>query len=461
MLTLLARAFLLGGVAAGIPVHLHASGLPDRHHVIVLLDRSASIVHGGRMPAFEAALRTKLGPLCSTPGLLPDTPERALYDPARGDLLSILAFGFDHRSAVNFDGFIAATPPWGLFRQPGAATTVFDGLWGRLHGDHPAGFFTEQWSGISLAMPLALAYRGNGGRAAAGRVDRTFLILVSDDAFNGGDPNLELRVLRSDMDSLRADFPSSAPRLIDATRRVEATIDSARRYYLFRPVHEIAVGEGREAVHLSVFEAVPNTWAFAIESVWEFEHERFRMRRTPRGFQSRFRLREMGAEAMHPHRVEAVLLRGDQEVDRQVLADTQRTPEIRLSLPAAARRDSLTVRLRFWVRYDDPVYGMHLLTPDGSELQGSTGLVRTLRVVELEPPARILGLAPLPFRAYRFAARFGLSSQAAAAWAYSLVLALLLIYAARTAIAKASTNTNARTMVLRTSGTPPSGPPNP
>lgn len=460
MRTLLARAFLLGVVAAGVPVHLHASGPPDRHHVIVLLDRSESIINRGRMPAFEAALRTELGRLCRTPGFLPDEPGRALFDPARGDLLSILAFGFDHRTAVNFDGFIAAARPWGLFRQQGAATSVFDGLWDRLHGDHPAGFFTEQWSGISLAMPLALAYRGNGGEAAAGPVSRTFLILVSDDEFNGGEPNLELKVLRGDMGSLRGRYPS-APRLIAATRRVEATLDSARMYYLFRPVHEIAVGSGEEAVHLSAFEAVPNTWAFAIESVWEFEHERFRMRRTPEGFQSRFRLREMGAKTMHPHRVEAVLLRGDEEVDRQVIADTQHTPEIRLSLPAAARRDSLTVRLRFWVRYDDPVYGMHLLTPDGSELQGSIGLVRILPNVELEPPARILGLVPLPFRAYRFAAWFGLSSQTKAALGYSLVLVLLLVYAARTGIAKASTNTKADTMVLRTSGTPPSGPANP
>ncbi|HET7228699.1 MAG TPA: hypothetical protein VFJ16_01720 [Longimicrobium sp.] len=425
----------------------------------MLLDRSASIVNRGRLPAFEAALRTELERLCRTPGFLPDEPERALFDPARGDLLSILAFGFDHRTAVNFDGFIASARPWGLFRQPGAATAVFDGLWGRLHGDDPAGFFTEQWSGISLAMPLALAYRGNGGEAAAGPVGRTFLILVSDDEFNGGDPNLELKVLRRGMDSLRGDYPS-APRLIDATRRVEATVDSARRYYLFRPVHEIAVGRAPTAVHLSAFEAVPNTWAFAIESVWEFEHERFWMRRSPRGFQSRFRLREIGAETMHPHRIEAVLLRGGREVDRQEFADTQHAPEIRLSLPAAARRDSLTVRLRFWVRYDDPVYGMHLLTPDGSELQGSTGLVRTLRV-ELEPPARVLGLVPLPLPAYRFAARFGLSSQAAASWGYSLVLVVLLIYAARMGIAKASTNTNPRTMVLKTSSTPPSGPPNP
>ena len=36
--------------------------------------------------------------------------------------------------------------------------------------------------------------------------------------------NLELRVLRRDMGSLRADYPS-APRLIDATRRVEATVE--------------------------------------------------------------------------------------------------------------------------------------------------------------------------------------------------------------------------------------------
>jgi hypothetical protein len=199
-----------------------------------------------------------------------------------------------------------------------------------------------------------------------------------------------------------------------------------------------------------VFEAVPNTWAFGIESVWAFEHQAFRFRRVPEGFESAFPLHPVTSRTsrwMKPFRTEAVLMDGGRVVDQQVFDGSDPRPAVRFTLPRhVASKPDLQVRLKFWVLYADSVYGRQILSPDGLELQGAEGLVRTIPV-ELEEPDRVVGLLPLPFWAFSTASAVGLGSQGAATWFWNVVVLLLACAVVIAVIWRVSTERDALAFV--------------
>src|SRR5688500_14448087 len=69
--THLARACLVCAVVAAYPEHARATDVPDRHHVIVLVDRSESMIRvpdaAARLQAIETAVLERLQRLCLTP----------------------------------------------------------------------------------------------------------------------------------------------------------------------------------------------------------------------------------------------------------------------------------------------------------------------------------------------------------------------------------------------------------
>lgn len=425
---------LLSALLTALPAGLHAAQLPERHHVIVLLDRSRSMLGGGGLPReqqLEAAIRDRLRRVCFTPGLVREMGDRVLLDPGRGDVLSIVAFGLNFNTARNFDAFVTVPSQPRALRLAEASPAIFDELWGQIRRTGLSSFFSEPWSGISLAMPLALDFQGRSGAREASPVARTFLVLVTDAEFNGGDPNLELGQLVGDLRRINPRSP-----LLTAEAELRERVMRAQSYYLFT---QRGGDTPRGGIQLPVFEAIPNARTFGIESVWSFEHGAFRFHRVPGGFRSEFALKPVQESAMQPLRTEALLERGDSVLERREIPEGQAAPVLRLFLPeTAAESDSLRVRLRFWVRQADEVYGMQILSPDGPPVQGSGGLVRTIPV-SLEGPATVLGVLPLPFWAFRVAAGLGIRSQAGAAMFWNVALLLLFVLCVYLWIRKAST----------------------
>jgi len=414
-----AQALLIAGLLCAHLPHLAAQS-SQRHHVIVLLDRSGSM--RDHLSDALPLIRDTLPDLCLEPGRVLKNPARALIDSAsRRDRLSARVFGLDYLTATSFAEFVSFWPGTDGLPRAGVDRSTFGDLLDGIQAD-PLRVFSTRWTGLSLALPLALVEQGRYRETTAEPYDRTFVILISDETYNVANPTLELGEFQSGLKTGSSYETRTARPLLQAIDGVQARLRQVQKYFLLDPVGEDhPVGD----VHLRVFEAIPNTWAIGIESVWQFEQTEFRFRRAADGFHSEFPLRPLGVEHLKPYRTEAVLLERGREIDREVFPGSATDTSVRFSLPrSAASASDLKVRLRFWVRYTDSVYGMQLLSPDGSALQGSAGLVREVPVT-LEPADRVLGLVPLPFWAFRFASAFGLSSQFAATWFWNVIVLIV------------------------------------
>jgi hypothetical protein len=414
---------------------LRADTVPERHHVIVVLDRSGSMVHGGasRWAMLERTVTRRLRDACFTPGWA--LPGRRLLDPASGDVLSIVSFGLE-RGASDFSRFIQVEEGgtrYGMLRRADAPADVFDGLWRTIVSFGPGGFFSGHLSGISLSMPLALEYEGRHGAADDRPVHRTFVLLVTDDRYNGpGTVNLELDELAR----------TSLGGAVDEVRR---RVGGVYEQYGFA---ERRADDG--AIRLKLFEVVPRH-SFDIRALWGFNNEAFPFRRVDGGFRSDFHLsrREDAPITLRTQRIEALLMDGGAVIGRRTVP-TGQDAVIAFALPAGARAGSLSVRLRFWVRQADSVYGMRLYDPDGPELATRAALRVTIPV-RLEPAGLILGVIPVGSWAERPAAWVGVHGQAAVVRLWNFVILAAAVLAAVVAVfswaLRASTITSGRELM--------------
>lgn len=432
LIPLLATAVLAAHAAP-----LRADPAPERHHVIVVVDRSGSMLDGGapsRWATLERTIRVRLREACFRPGWA--LPGRALLDPSAGDVLSVVSFGLE-RGARDFSRFIQVEGGgvrYGGLRRAEAPGDVFDRLWRAIDGLGPDGFFTGHLSGISLALPLALENEGRHGAAADRPVHRTFVLLVTDELYNGpGTFSQELRDL------------AKTP-LAGALEGVRARVDSVYRHYDFTAD---TVAEG--AIVVKLFEVVPSR-AFDIGALWRFNNEAFDFRRVDGGFRSEFALRkqDMAPRTLRTQRIEALLLDGGTLVDRVTVPPGQEAPVVRFTLPASARADSLAVRLRFWVRQTDAVYGMRLLDPDGPDRATREALAVTVPV-RLEPPSLIGGVVPVGPFTRSVAGFFGVHDDAGVARLWNFIIVAVVVLAAMAAVfswaLRASTITTGRELV--------------
>lgn len=391
-----------------------AAQTPLRHHVIVLLDRSASMKNGdsSRRADVEMMIRDGLPDALFAPGLVRDL-SRALLEPSAGDVLSFVSFGLDMDHATDFGEFIQTADngrQFGFLRQPDASPASFEDAWSAIYAGSFDTFFSRRWSGISVAMPLALDYQGRHGALTATPVHRTFIVLVTDDNYNGGDPSLEL------------DHLAHRPALTEDRAAVQARLEETRDLYVIKgPRAQRRQG----GVYLKVFEVVSNTSQFSVGTLWRFDPGKFEFHRARGGFRSRFSLSPVGNPVMRPERVEALLMDGERVLQQQRFDAATREPVVQFALSDAAAERPLQVRLRFWARQSDSVYGMHLLDPEGADPVLAQALVQMIPV-RFEPPQRIAGLVPIGPRTYGIAARFGADDQEEAA-RYWNVMAIVFV----------------------------------
>lgn len=431
--TLLAAAALAAHAAP-----LRADPAPERHHVIVVLDRSGSMDDYGPA-ALERAVRVRLREACFAPGWDGDMPGRALLDPASGDVLSVVSFGLE-RGARDFTRFIQVDDgrvPYGMLRRADAPGDTFEALWRAIERHGPGGFFSGHLSGISLALPLALEYEGRNGATAARPVHRTFMLLVTDDRYNGpGTLSLELDEL------------ARTP-LAGAVEEVSTRVGGVHGLYELKPRR----AEGG-AIRLKLYEVVPRH-SFDVGSLWRFNNEAFEFRRVAGGFRSDFPIRREqdlppSLAPLRTQRIEALLLDGGTVIDRRRIPAGQAAPSVRFSLPLNVRAESLSVRLRFWVRQADGVYGMRLYDPDGPDPVERAALTVTVPV-RLQPPALILGVMPVGPVTRGLAAGVGVHDDAAVARLWNFVVLALAVLAAVVAVfswaLRVSTITSGRELV--------------
>jgi hypothetical protein len=409
------RAWIvLATLLAMHPYGAAAAQTPLRHHVIVLLDRSASMKNGdaSRRADVEMMIRDGLPDALFAPGLVRDLG-RALLEPGNGDVLSVVSFGLDMDHATDFSEFIQTADngrEFGFLRQSDVSPARFDDVWSAIYTGGYESFFSRRWSGISVAMPLALDHQGRHGAVSATPVHRTFIVLVTDDNYNGGDPNLELEHL------------AHRPALTEDRAAVQTRLEETRDLYVIKGPR----ARRREGgVYLKVFEVASNTSQFSVGTLWSFDPGKFEFHRAPGGFRSSFSLSPVGNPVMRPERVEALLMDGERVLQHQRFDAATREPVVQFAVSDAAAERPLQVRLRFWARQSDSVYGMHLLDPDGGNPALTQALMQTIPV-RFEPPQRIVGLIPIGPRTYGIAARFGADDQEEAA-RYWNVMAIVFV----------------------------------
>jgi hypothetical protein len=411
---------VLAALPALSPHRLAGSETPTRHHVIVVLDRSMSMRLGPstRRQEVETMIRERLPDALFDPARGPQAG-RALLDPAQGDVLSVVTYALDIDPPSDFSQFIQTDingVPFGFLRQADPSRATFQHLWSTIVDQGYENFFSPRWSGIGVAKALALEYQGLHGSLDAPPVHRTFVVVVDDNDFNGINPSGELSQLSKDFPSLR-----------DDVELMEARVARVGYLYDFKPQFSLAEGD----IHLKVFQAVRNMDSFSVGTLWIFDQGGVQFNRVRGGFRSDYVLQPVPSAELRPVRVAAELLDEGSVLDRQEFAAGTAQPRVRFSVPEAASRRPLKVRLRFWVRQSDHVYGMNLLDPDAADSAVAAALVHTVPA-RFQPPSAIFGSIRVGPRTFAVASFFGADDQEQAAqyWEVTAVVFIALLAAA-------------------------------
>ena len=292
---------LLGGstgISAQAQVPLSADTLS--HHVIVLVDRSGSIRDNSdnsvKLNRFETLITRDLRNICfRDKGVVKDAlqPDRALLDASKGDRLSIISFGLALQGP-NFDNFIEISEgrnTFGMKYNNSFDENEFQDLWNTIEDRiKPVNFFRKNYSVISAAIPMGVHHLADSSELT----NRTFVVLVSDNVFNGADPVDELETVKAAA-LYEYNRGRSRSREIKNTERVADEFFKVSGQYLWRKIAERSIensrlDEDRNKVALSVYEVIPSAGVFAIESLLKFNTLEAHFSRIKGGYETRFEL---------------------------------------------------------------------------------------------------------------------------------------------------------------------------
>ncbi len=393
------------------------------HHVIVLIDRSASMVKPDKSKAIENLsnlLGAELAGLCFKEGAV--LRGRKLLDQSKGDRLSAVSFGLG-KICPDFREFIKpivydASREYRYVQTFNKETYLFSRLWDAIGGNEKerVHFFGAHWSAISMAIPAAVYHhREPGGNLS---FNRTFILMVTDDEYNSksGDPTHEFHYISRLNDAF--DDRKMCFRSMDVARERYGAVQSR---YLWKEL-EGASPKKFGKYYLRIFELFPITRNFAVESVARFEDNEVVFK--PKGdfyqgfvtLNPQFFLGDIGKKSQKftdeftLARAEITIVdRSGSMVDKQsskTLSPVKYSTPIRIACEKGVLGEEVSensgptdyfLRIKFWTRWNENVYGVQELHPDGGIEQGKFGLNRfiPITVVAKEPAPDI---EPVPLR---------------------------------------------------------------
>jgi hypothetical protein len=265
------------------------------------------------------------------------------------------------------------------------------------------------------------------------------MIFVTDGDYSGNanplqDPVIEFETIvklarenaRKERDeSLLIGNDAMVPGIINSVRsflvRTEATGDK----------EPVAVEHGGKTL-MKLFEFSPSARYFMIEALARYDMEKIHFKRTKSGYRSDYVIQPIGRDTVFGiEKIEIDLANKEgAAIDRAIFEDVRsdRRAVFETGPEMAARADDLRLNMKFWVHWRNPVYGVHMLVPDGPESQGADGLNRQVEV-EFEKVASIYDTVELsPWLYARSVQYLGYDDQARikAFWEKWSLYALLL-----------------------------------
>lgn len=242
------------------------------------------------------------------------------------------------------------------------------------------------------------------------KTNRTFVVIISDGKYNGNDdyygefskyvnPNFSLQ----------------------GRKMFKTAIKNVQMNYFCEFISETAITGG----YIQLFEYIPLQQYFALESVLNFPHKIIALRGKGKYI---IRIPFSSVENKN-YKIQKLQVRLYIKNKLTNTLTTSTNSKIKLRIEPKDKNDA-QIELRSWVKLNDGVYNNTILHPDGSKLQGASGLTHIIKV-EPEDNAKILGIIPLSD--FLFYLSFWTSSQetAATVWGWIFVLSALgiIIYA--------------------------------
>ena len=363
-------------VATVNAVQAQQSAVSDdfRHHVIVILDRSGSMTAGRSMGDIQNLITTDLHDICFVEDNV--VSGRKLLDESQGDYLSIISFGLD--ADKDFDKFIQLREHginYGFDYAQDFDDQTFQTLWNtirnRYHG--PRDFYSKwELSIISAALPLGVYTL----RKKEPLVNRTFILMITDDEYNGaGNPADEMAqggISLSDNSDVLDHF---------------AEVDADYRW------RKLSLEPSRGRIKLKIFELEARANNFTIGAALDYDRE-VTFFRVPDGYETRYQLTLKPNPAYQIEKLEATLLDGTTEMAQETFLKLHRDTTLSFFVDRSYHEDSLKIRMRSWVHAMDDAYGAHVLHPKGDAFQGGDGLNQTVNAV-FDDPGQIWFFLPM------------------------------------------------------------------
>lgn len=356
----------------------------QRHHVLVLIDRSQSMRNSlCSNDNLSALIVTDLRSMLFQKGLV--IPERQLLE--NDDYLSVLSFGLD-ADAKNFDQFIQ--DDFGIRMENIAEKKEYQTLQRVMEQIERRGgcgnLFNKSYGAYTVAVPAALNFLKRKDKL----VNRTFIITITDGQFNatGQQPRLELGTIKTQIKGSKGidvdiERPlSMSTSLFESYGLIQGTLE---QYGKPNPkIYSAIKGKARMQIH----ELVPYQRPLAIEAFLRAD------RATLQFYQSSFWERNVYRADLNLFYNVSENLNRFYQVDSMYASLTQRDEVIwhksyskieghiplHIEIPADRFDSSLKFDLKYWLKFTDNAYGMHILSPDGHELQGAEGLKRSIPI---------------------------------------------------------------------------------
>ena len=253
-------------------------------------------------------------------------------------------------------------------------------------------------------------------------VDRTFLVLITDNKFNGNDNYKK---------ELDVASPSGIKDNAAVKKKIMANMISVQQNYFYELIDEKTINRVNNIYYavkasISLYEVIPLQQYFAIESVLDFPHTVVATR-TKEGYTTKFKIDSHNNNNYRFMSSEVSISAGDYHETCYIktVSDSAQFNIPKESVNKVGK-ENISIEFKSWVQLLDKVYNHTILSPDGSELQGAKGLNRSIKI-ELEKDAEILGFIPLTDGLYNISFWTNDQSVAAATWGVIFILILLAV----------------------------------
>ena len=372
----------------------------DAYHVIVLVHRRGTMYpleKDGKTlnvvgEAMETLIRTELAKLCFTPDEVEEshallrTPNTT--SPVRQpDYLSVAYFGLEG-GAKDFQDFIRPIASFYLWKQD-YTTAVFSEVWSQILTEAQAGrkIFSSNWGAQTWAIPVALGALNQKHSNQPIRVQKTFVVLITNDKWNVGGAQSEQSLIAQ---SQSTDF-------IDANHKLELWMSNFKTEPLLKYMKII------NSIQLQVYEVQPQVDTSVLAS-WLPQQNDLTLQRDRMSYTASF--------AVHPD--EYTLYKPDSPII-QIREKNQRAPLpfglAEIPFPSTYADDQLEVCVKITGRFAAELYGVHLLPPQEKCIP-----------LRFEAEQKVLTWLPVSEMMWNVAAKFGFKTQHAVVWFWNVGL---------------------------------------